>query len=80
MSNLILQDIILNQLRRDRISAKIVVTSGTEINGIVRGFDSYTLILDLEDGGQIMIYKHNLISVYIQEPILVNTKQENKTS
>jgi host factor-I protein len=76
MSNLVLQDIILNQLRRDKSPAKIVVSSGTEITGVVKGFDSYTLILDLDNGGQIMIYKHNLISVYTENAILVSNKIE----
>jgi len=74
MSNIVLQDIILNQLRRDKTPAKVVVSSGNEIIGVVKGFDSYTLILDLKDGGQIMIYKHNLISVYSENAILVNGK------
>ena len=72
MSNLVLQDIILNQLRRDKTPAKVVVNTGIEITGIIKGFDSYTLILDLNDGGQIMIYKHNLISVYMDKPVLIN--------
>jgi host factor-I protein len=72
MSNLVLQDIILNQLRRDKTPAVIVVNSGKEITGVVKGFDSYTLILDLQNGGQIMVYKHNLISVFTEKPILVN--------
>ena len=42
-----LQDVFLNQVRKDHI----------QIRGQVKGFDNYTIIMD-SDGKQQMIYKH----------------------
>jgi host factor-I protein len=52
-----LQDIILNQVRKDRIMITIFLISGYQIRGLVKGFDNYTIIMD-SDGKQQMIYKH----------------------
>jgi host factor-I protein len=52
-----LQDVFLNQARKDRIMITIFLISGYQIRGVVKGFDNYTIIMD-SDGKQQMIYKH----------------------
>ncbi|NLP47032.1 MAG: RNA chaperone Hfq [Epulopiscium sp.] len=52
-----LQDVFLNQVRKDQIPVTIFLTNGFQLKGIVKGFDNFTVILDSE-GKQQMIYKH----------------------
>lgn len=57
-----LQDVFLNQARKDRIPVIIYITNGFQFKGIVKGFDNYTVILDV-DGKQNLIYKHAISTV-----------------
>lgn len=57
-----LQDIFLNQVRKDKIAITIFLISGYQIRGYVKGFDSYTIVLD-SDGKQQMIYKHAISTI-----------------
>ena len=41
MKNMNLQDIFLNQARKDRINLTIYLTNGFQFKGIVKGFDSF---------------------------------------
>ena len=41
-----LQDVFLNQARKDKIPVTIYLTNGFRFKGIVRGFDNYVVILD----------------------------------
>ncbi len=78
-NNLILQDILLNQIRRDKSIATVVLSTGQTIKGLIRGFDNFTLIMDIDEKTQIMIYKHNLVSVQPAEPVLTDAKMESKS-
>lgn len=57
-----LQDLFLNQCRKDQIQITIFLVSGYQIRGYVKGFDSYTIVLDSE-GKQQMIYKHAISTI-----------------
>lgn len=52
-----LQDIFLNQARRERQLVTVFLMNGFQMRGIVRGFDSFTVVIDCE-GKQELIYKH----------------------
>lgn len=65
-----LQDVFLNQARKDRIPVTIYITNGFQFKGIVKGFDSYTVILDT-DGKQNLIYKHAISTVTPMKPISI---------
>ena len=52
-----LQDLFLNQTRRDRQMVTLFLMNGFQMRGIVRGFDSFTVVLET-DGKQQLIYKH----------------------
>ncbi len=52
-----LQDIFLNQARRERQIITVFLMNGFQMRGIVRGFDSFTVVVDCE-GKQELIYKH----------------------
>lgn len=57
-----LQDVFLNQCRKDRILVTIFLTNGFQFKGMVKGFDSYVVILDC-DGKQQLVYKHAISTI-----------------
>lgn len=57
-----LQDVFLNQCRKDRIVVTIFLTNGFQFKGMVKGFDSYVVILDC-DGKQQLVYKHAISTI-----------------
>lgn len=57
-----LQDIFLNQLRINKIPATIILAKGVRMNGIVRGYDAYSIIIETE-GKQQMILKSALSTI-----------------
>ena len=60
---IVLQDVFLNQARRERMPVSIRMLDGVEMTGTLRGFDSFTVILDGHDGYQSMLYKHAIARV-----------------
>lgn len=57
-----LQDVFLNQVRKDKIVVVIYLTNGFQLKGIVRGFDNFIVVLEAE-GKQQMIYKHAISTI-----------------
>ncbi len=57
-----LQDVFLNQARKEHIPVTIYITNGFQFKGTVKGFDNYTVILDT-DGKQNLIYKHAISTI-----------------
>ena len=53
----ILQEAILQEVRRDRVPVTLFLMNGFQLRGIVTGFDSFVVVL-VTDGKQQMIYKH----------------------
>ena len=56
------QDLMLNTLRKENVPATIYLTSGFQIRGNIRAFDSYVIIVE-SDGKQQMLYKHAISTV-----------------
>lgn len=63
-----LQDIILNTVRKNRIPVTMHLTNGVPLKGIIRGFDSFVVLLE-SDGKQQMIYKHAISTVTPSQPV-----------
>lgn len=66
-----LQDTFLNQLRRDNVPVTIYLVNGFQIRGHIRGFDSFTVLLE-NDGKQLLVYKHALSTVTPMRNIPIN--------
>lgn len=62
MKSMNLQDVFLNQARKDKIPLTIFLTNGFQFKGMVKGFDSFTVILDC-DGKQNLVYKHAISTI-----------------
>ena len=65
-----LQDVFLNQARKDKISVTIYLTNGFQFKGIIKGFDGFTIILDC-DGKQNLVYKHAVSTIIPTKPISI---------
>lgn len=63
-----LQDLFLNQARKEKITVTIYLTNGFQFKGKVRGFDNFTVILDC-DGKQNLVYKHAISTIIPAKPI-----------
>lgn len=60
--NINLQDVFLNQVRKEHIGVTIYLTNGFQLKGLVKGFDNFTVVLDT-DGKQQLVYKHAISTV-----------------
>ena len=63
-----LQDLFLNQVRKEKLAVTMFLMNGFQLRGIIRGFDGFTVILDSE-GKQQMIYKHAISTVVPAKPV-----------
>ena len=63
-----LQDVFLNQVRKEKQAITIFLVNGFQIKGLVTGFDNYTVVLDCE-GKQELIYKHAISTIIPTYPI-----------
>ncbi|HHX17657.1 MAG TPA: RNA chaperone Hfq [Clostridium sp.] len=57
-----LQDVFLNQVRKEHIPVTVYLTNGFQLKGLVKGFDNFTVVLD-SDGRQQLIYKHAISTI-----------------
>ena len=64
-----LQDVFLNELRREKIPVTVFLTNGFQQRGVVISFDGYTVML-LFEGKQYLIYKHAISTVIPQRSVM----------
>ena len=63
-----LQDTFLNQVRKENIGVTIHLVNGFQIKGNVKGFDNFTVVLDVM-GKQQMVYKHAISTIIPARPL-----------
>ena len=66
-SSINLQDSFLNQVRKENTEITMVLLDGTRLNGHVRGFDNFTVVVH-EHGNQHLIYKHAIAHIIQKKP------------
>jgi host factor-I protein len=57
-----LQDIFLNTVRKDGSAITVYLMNGFQFSGIVKGFDSFTVLMEVDRKEQ-LIYKHAISTV-----------------
>ena len=62
-----LQDVYLNQIRKEHIPVVIYLVNGVQLRGLVRAFDNFTVLLE-SDGKNDLIYKHAISTITPQKP------------
>lgn len=63
-----LQDTFLNLVRKEKIPVTIYLVNGFQIKGVVKGFDNFTVIVELDQRQQ-LVYKHAISTVAPVRPI-----------
>ncbi len=62
-----IQDIFLNQLRREKIPVVVYLTNGVRLKGIIKGFDNFIIVL--KETNEQLIYKHAISTILPEKPI-----------
>lgn len=78
--NINLQDVFLNQARKEKIAVTIFLMNGFQFKGMVKGFDNYVVILDCE-GKQNLVYKHAISTIAPSRTInILDSASDNGSS
>jgi len=56
-----IQDHFLNQARKERIKVTIVMMSGEKLEGMIKSFDSFCVLID--SGSDVLLYKHAISTI-----------------
>jgi host factor-I protein len=72
-----LQDIFLGRARTEKLPVTVFLMNGFQLRGVVRGFDSFTVVVDT-DGKQQLIYKHAISTIIQPHPI--DLREEGATT
>lgn len=70
-----IQDVFLNQARKDSVAITVHLMNGFQIKGTVRGFDNFTVVID-SMGKQQLIYKHAISTITPAKPVKLNMTAE----
>ncbi|WP_066496965.1 RNA chaperone Hfq [Abyssisolibacter fermentans] len=71
-----LQDVFLNKVRKEAIQISIFLVNGYQLKGYVKGFDSYTIVLE-SDGKQHLVYKHAISTINPSSKVSFMNKQDH---
>jgi len=63
-----LQDFFLNFLRRQEVEVQVSLVNGAEVRGVVKGFDSFTVVIEGDERPQ-MVYKHAIAALVPLAPV-----------
>ncbi len=66
-SQINLQDAFLNHVRKEHIPVVINMSGGGKIEGLVKGFDNFVILL--KHDGQHLIYKHAINTIVPERPV-----------
>ena len=57
-----IQDVFLNHVRREKLTVTVRMMDGSELEGRIKNFDRFALILD-QAGTDHMIFKHAIAAI-----------------
>ena len=63
-----LQDLILNEVKKEHTPVTLFLMNGFQMKGIITGLDSFVVVLSSE-GKQQMIYKHAISTMVPLQPV-----------
>ncbi|MHB8844178.1 MAG: RNA chaperone Hfq [Nitrospirota bacterium] len=73
-----LQDVFLNQMRKEKIPVTMYLVNGARISGTIKGFDNFVILMKQEN--QQLVYKHAISTIIPEKPIdlLESTEQKKE--
>jgi host factor-I protein len=63
-----IQDVFLNYVRREKLIVTIRMMDGTELEGRIKNFDRFALVMD-HGGVDHMIFKHAIAAIRTPKPV-----------
>ena len=63
-----IQDVFLNYVRREKLTVTIRMMDGTDLEGRIKNFDRYALVMD-HAGTDYMIFKHAIAAIRTPKPV-----------
>jgi host factor-I protein len=72
-----IQDTFLNQARKEHIVLTIFLINGFQFKGIVKSFDNFTVVVDVE-GRQRLVYKHAISTIVPDKNIEIYTNGQGE--
>ena len=65
-----IQDLYLNQLRKNDIFVTVFLLNGFQLKGLVKSYDNFTVLFE-SDGKQQLIYKHAISTFAPSKPVKI---------
>jgi host factor-I protein len=62
-----LQDIFLNQMRKEKVPVTMYLVNGARISGTIKGFDNFVILMKQEN--QQLVYKHAISTIIPERPL-----------
>lgn len=63
-----LQDVFLNQVRKERVPLTVFLMNGVKLQGVISWFDSFSILLKRDNSAQ-LVYKHAISTIMPAHPI-----------
>ena len=74
-----IQDDFLNELRKQEKQVSILLSNGKEIRGLIKGFDQFTIRVELKDT-ELLVYKSAIAIIAIAEPVPPTDEETGESS
>jgi host factor-I protein len=71
-----LQDIFLNQMRKEKVPVTMYLVNGARLTGMIKGFDNFVILLKQEN--QQLVYKHAISTIIPDKPVELPEATEMK--
>lgn len=71
-----LQDVFLNQMRKEKVPVTMYLVNGARLSGTIKGFDNFVILMKQDN--QQLVYKHAISTIIPEKPIelIENTDQK----
>ena len=71
-----LQDVFLNQMRKEKIPVTMYLVNGARLTGMIKGFDNFVILLKQEN--QQLVYKHAISTIIPDKAVELLDSMEAK--
>ena len=75
-TNTSLQDLFLNQVRKEKIPVTVYLVNGVKLMGVIKGFDNFAVLI--KQDAQQLIYKHAISTIVPQRAVELMEKQTSE--
>ena len=62
-----LQDMFLNHMRKEKIPVTMYLVNGARLTGTIKGFDNFVILMKQEN--QQLVYKHAISTIIPDKPV-----------